>query len=258
MGERQCRHRPSLAIAVNSVSEVLTINPSVRTACRLNSGQVMDGLMVAGATSAAVAGATGSLHCALMCGPLACASLGNGPRASLITWHLGRTLAYTAVGSIIGALGHTLSGFITVSLEPWLTGLMALGLVITALDLARRVPPIPGLGRLSRALARLSMGRGPFVRSFLLGAATPFLPCGLLAGIFLAALATDSSLGGAAVLGAFSLGAIPALVAVQLGARSLDRWPTPALILRRVVPLVAAMVLIVRAVLASQQGPACH
>ncbi len=220
--------------------------------------RVMDGLVLAGATSAAVAGATGSLHCALMCGPLACASLGQGPRATLLTWHLGRTLAYAAVGALIGAVGHTLSGLFTVQLEPWLTGLMALGLVITALDLAKRVPPIPGLGRLSRGLGRLSKGRGPFVRALLLGAATPFLPCGLLAGIFLAALATDSSVGGAAVLGAFSLGAIPALVAVQLGARSLDRWPVPALILRRAVPLVAATVLLVRAVWASQQGPACH
>ncbi len=193
-----------------------------------------------------------------MCGPLACASVGGGPRAAIPAWHLGRTLAYTAVGAALGAVGHSVSLAFTVSIEPWLTGLMALGLIITAFDLARHAPAIPGLTKLSSGLVRFGAKRGPYVRALALGAATPFLPCGLLAGIFLAALATNSALGGAAVLGAFSLGAIPAVVAVQLGSKSLDRWPTPALIMRRVVPLVAAIVLIARAVIAAQQGPGCH
>jgi hypothetical protein len=53
---------------------------------------------------------------------------------------------------------------------------------------------------------------------------------------------------------AFSLGAIPALVAVQLGATRAGHWPRAALIARRVVPLVAAGVLIVRA-LTARSGP---
>jgi sulfite exporter TauE/SafE len=218
------------------------------------------GLIAAGATSAVAAGLTGSLHCGLMCGPLACAGVGTqGGRAGLVAaWHGGRTAAYGLVGLLLGLVGQGVSRTLTFSVQPYLPWVMAAGLVVTGLDLARHVKPLPGVGRISRWLANRGRSLPPAGRSAALGAATPFLPCGLLYGIFLAALATNSALGGAVVLAAFSLGAVPVLVAVQLGARGLDRWPTAALVLRRAVPLVAAAVLIARAVLAADAGPDCH
>jgi sulfite exporter TauE/SafE len=218
------------------------------------------GLVAAGASSAVAAGLTGSLHCGLMCGPLAWAGVGTaGPKASLVaTWHLGRTAAYAVVGLLLGLAGQGVARGLTFSVQPYLPWVMAAGLVVTGLDLARHVRPLPGVGRIARALAQAGRAAPPWGRALALGAATPFLPCGLLYGMFLAALATNSALGGAAVLGAFSLGAVPVLVAVQLGARGFDRWPTAALVLRRAVPLVAAAVLIARAVLASDAGPECR
>ena len=109
-----------------------------------------------------------------------------------------------------------------VSVQPVLPWVMAAGLVITALDLAKHARPLPGVAAISRGLARLGAPLSPSARSFFLGAATPFLPCGLLYGLFLAAIATGSAWGGAAVLGAFSLGALPALGALQLGAHRLE------------------------------------
>ncbi len=209
-------------------------------------------LASAGALSALVAGATGSLHCALMCGPLACAGLpASGPERQLAAaaWHLGRIVAYTLVGLILGLLGRGVSQGLMVSVQPVLPWVMAAGLVITAFDLARHVRPLPGVASISRALARLGAPLSPAARSFFLGAATPFLPCGLLYGLFLAAIATGSAWGGAAVLGAFSLGAVPALGALQVGAHRLALSPRWSLVIRRVVPLTAAVVLIVRALM---------
>jgi sulfite exporter TauE/SafE len=220
---------------------------------------VVTPLVAAGASTAFAAGLTGSLHCGLMCGPLACAGLGRSPsRALMASWHLGRTLAYALVGALLGGVGQALSLTLTFSVTPYLPWVMAVGLVITALDLGKHLRPLPGVGQLSKRLARLGAGLGPTGRAFALGAATPFLPCGLLYGMFLAAVATNSAVGGALVMAAFSLGAVPILGAVQLGARGFDRWPTAALVLRRVVPLVAAAVLVARALWAQDTAPDCH
>jgi len=217
-------------------------------------------LVLAGASSAAVAGVTGSLHCALMCGPLACAPLPKaGPerRSAAFAWHLGRVLAYALVGALLGALGAGVARVLTVSVKPYLPWVMAAGLVVTALDLGRHLKPLPGVAALSRWLARLGATLPPAGRAFALGAATPFLPCGLLYGIFLAALATGSALGGAAVLGAFSLGAVPLLAGVQVGAQAWNRWPAAANVLRRAVPLAAAILLVARALWFSDPAE-CH
>lgn len=216
-------------------------------------------LVIAGASTALVAGATGSLHCALMCGPLACASLPSERRRSAaVGWHLGRLGGYAIVGALLGALGTAASAALTVRVTPYLPWLMAAGLIATALELGKHLRPLPGVAAISRALASLGRRTSPVTRSTLLGVATPFLPCGLLYGVFLAALASSSIWGGAVIMGAFALGAVPALVAVQAGARWTNRWPTLSWALRKAVPLFAAGVLIWRAVTAAQRGPDCH
>jgi sulfite exporter TauE/SafE len=218
-------------------------------------------LVIAGASSALVAGLTGSLHCGLMCGPLACAPLpaaGRDRRKAAIAWHLGRVGAYLAVGTLLGTVGSGVARALTVSVTRYLPWVMAAGLVVTALDLGRHLRPLPGVASLSRGLARWGARLPPSGRAFALGTATPFLPCGLLYGIFLAALATGSAWGGAVVLFAFSLGAVPMLAGVQLGAQAWSRWPGPAALLRRAVPLAAAILLVVRALWFTGGAPECH
>ncbi|MEW5740335.1 MAG: sulfite exporter TauE/SafE family protein [Myxococcota bacterium] len=218
-------------------------------------------LLLAGTSSALVAGVTGSLHCGLMCGPLACAPLppaGPARQRAAIAWHAGRVTAYLAVGAVLGAVGAGAARVLTVSVQPWLPWVMAAGLVVTALDLGRHLKPLPGVAAISKALARRGARLSPAGRAFALGAATPFLPCGLLYGIFLAALATGSAAGGAVVLLAFSLGAVPLLAGVQLGAQAWNRWPRASAVLRRAVPLAAAFLLIVRALWFQDTSPECH
>jgi sulfite exporter TauE/SafE len=216
-------------------------------------------LVIAGAMSAFVAGATGSLHCALMCGPLACASLpANGRLTGAAAWHVGRLGGYTLVGALLGLVGTAVSSALTFSVTPWLPWVMAAGLIATALDLGKHLKPLPGIRHLSRLLVRSSGRVAAPLKPLLMGLATPFLPCGLLYGVFLAAMATSSALGGATILGAFGLGAVPALSAAQAGSGLWQRWPTVSWALRRAVPLFAAGVLIWRAVQAATQGPDCH
>lgn len=221
--------------------------------------------LVTGAAAALVLGATGSGHCALMCGPLACAagatSSGRQRLHAATAWHLGRLSSYALTGAILGAVGHGLTQHSTTEAVrgalPWI---LAAGLVASALELGRRVPVLPWLGRATRAVGRLAARLSPSGRGLALGGITPLLPCGLLYGLFLAAAAAGSSRGGALLMGAFALGATPALVAVQGGSNALRRWPRAALVLRRSVPLLAAAVIVWRALHAGPPtgAPTCH
>ena len=221
-------------------------------------------LFWAGALGLLASGLAGSVHCTLMCGPLACAALPAGGAASrralIAAWQSGRILAYLLVGAALGLAGQGLVRALAGRIQPYLPWVMAVGLAATALELGRRLRPLPGIARLSGGLARLGQRLSPARRAFALGAATPFLPCGLLYGIFVVAIAAGGPIEGAAVLGLFGLGAIPALAAVQLGASGWGRYPRVGQVLRRVVPLVAAAVLVWRALATPAGGgaPNCH
>jgi hypothetical protein len=219
-------------------------------------GLVDTPLLIAGYSTALSAGVSGSVHCALMCGPLACASSGRSVSLSAL-WHVGRVAGYALVGAALGSLGSRtstlLSGAAT-SVLPWV---MAGGLIATALDLGKRLRPIPIVGDVVRLFAGVASLLGPGARALLMGLSTPLLPCGLLYGVFLAAWATSSAAAGAALMASFALGALPALGAAQAGVSMLARWPTVTWTLRRVVPLLAATALVLRAWVSSTT-PGCH
>jgi sulfite exporter TauE/SafE len=97
-------------------------------------------LLWAGGVSALVVGATSSPHCALMCGPLACAALPHGSperagarRRAAFAWHGGRLAAYALCGLLLGALGQGVAGALALDVEPVLPWLMAAFLIAGAL-----------------------------------------------------------------------------------------------------------------------------
>jgi sulfite exporter TauE/SafE len=210
------------------------------------------GLGVAGigAAAAFTTGLLGSGHCALMCGPLACAGPPGPPAARgrlAVAWQLGRLGAYTAAGAVLGGAGRAAMAALAAPAARALPWMMAAGLIVAALELGKRVPPLPGLARIPRGLSRMSARFSPPARAALRGVATPFLPCGLLYGAFLMAAAAGSPAGGALVMASFGAGAIPALAIIQLNIARLTRHPRAYSVARRAVPLVAAAVLIWRA-----------
>lgn len=201
-----------------------------------------------------VASLVGSLHCAGMCGGLVGFVAGSTRREvrPQLTYHVGRLLAYVALGSAAGALGSALN------LGGALAGVSEVAAVLAALlmigwGLYRLLP----LERFAREGVRLGRGpsrslgsvvgawlaRGndlsPVVRGALLGVFTGALPCGWLYAFVVAAAGTGSALGGAALMSAFWLGTVPALVGVGALVAPLSKW------LGRRTPLLLSLALVV-------------
>ena len=213
------------------------------------------------AVAALTLGVAGSLHCFVMCGPLACASLSSsrGSRGRAIVSYQGaRVASYSLTGAVLGGCGSELLGGLSFPSGRVLPWLMVAALIATALDLGKRMKPLPGVSHLLRRLAPLGARFTAVGRGALMGALTPLLPCGLLYGLYASALAAGSAARGALLMGLFALGAIPALVAAQVQARWLSRLTAESdWVLRRGLPLLAAGVLAWRALNAGHCAH-CH
>jgi sulfite exporter TauE/SafE len=212
---------------------------------------------------AAVAfGAAGSLHCFVMCGPLACAAqLGRGWQLAAL-YQLARLGTYALVGAVAGGVGGWVGGHFALPLAQVMPWLLAAVLVLAVVDPGgrgwRRLPPLPGIAQLLQLAARARARLSPPLQALLIGALTPLLPCGLVYAMVGAAGTAGSSLGGATLMAGFALGAVPALVAAQLQGLWLRRLPRGGtLLVQRGLPLIAAALLVYRAVSAAR-GHSCH
>lgn len=175
-------------------------------------------------TAAFVAGLVTSLHCAGMCGPLACAlmpvrSAAGQPVADSQTvstaYHVARLAGYASLGAIGGALGHMPLTWISQSALRWTPWLLVLYFVAVALRWDRFLPKPAVLGRLSWKLQGWMRGRSRLSAAAALGLATPLLPCGPLYFVLSLALLSGSALGGVEFMLAFGLGTVPLLWLAQ-------------------------------------------
>ena len=196
-------------------------------------------------------------HCVGMCGPITAAFAlsfsagGKTEKASVwqsrIIFHLllnlGRLISYTLVGAGIGALGSVLlaggqmAGVGSVFRRS-LSILMGLLLIWFGLTQASPgfLPALPFLhpakqqvihDRINRAMAKVSgtkvSGWQQAITPLLLGLLWGLIPCGFLYTGQLRAVATQSWLGGAAVMAAFGLGTLPAMVAMGVATSALSQ-----------------------------------
>ena len=213
-----------------------------------------------------VAGFAGSLvHCVGMCGPFVLGQVmsdaernigghyGEWRRlagASLVPYHLGRLTTYTTLGGIAGAATAL---FASTGVFAWLSaGLLVVAAILMLLQAVGFAADIgsPLAKPLARLAGPLSSAQAPWAR-YALGVVLGFLPCGLLYGALAAAAGTGSARDGALTMAAFTLGTVPALIAVGWGGvlfrrrlRELARWVA--------APLLAANALLMLA-LASQR-----
>lgn len=176
--------------------------------------------------ASAVMGAASTPHCAVMCGPLACAACGDGSAQARTAgvYSLGRALSYTAGGAAMGALGATLLRQLDAArVHQASAALMAVALVLSARRLwsASRASPLVPLRR-GRAMAP-STGR-----ALGLGLLTGVLPCGALVSAMMLAASSGVWSVGAAVMLVYALASAPgtlgpalagALVVKRLGAQ---------------------------------------
>jgi hypothetical protein len=169
------------------------------------------------------ASVVGSTHCAGMCGGLVAFAVGDGKTRALphVAYHGLRGLGYVTLGTLGGAIGSAMDHVGVRAGVGRVAGVVAGALMLAwgaakLLDAAGvgvgRVA-LPGrlearLGAVVGALAR----RPPAVRSALVGACTAALPCGWLHAFVVVAAGTGGAAAGAAVMAAFWLGTVPALV----------------------------------------------
>lgn len=191
-----------------------------------------------------------SLHCAGMCGPIACGvgtlARSESERLTAATlYHGARLLAYGVIGAICGAIGkEPLHWFFDspAVLLPWAL-VVALLLLATGLD--KKIPRPKILNRLT-ARARLKATRFPAVGgATAMGLLTPFLPCGPLYAVFIALMASGSAARGAEAALAFGLGTVPLLWLAQHQFHRLRLRLTPIRLARfqRGLALVTALLL---------------
>lgn len=209
-----------------------------------------------GPVPAFLAGMVTSLHCAGMCGPLACylaPKPGDATSFSAVTslYQMGRLLSYTVIGALAGGLGMVALGWIGIyqqSLSRFLPWVLVLFFLIMAFRVDKFLPRPGFLNPLLRK-AQLKAGQLPRpMTGLLVGILTPLLPCGPLYAVFGLALMTQSPVRGAEFLLLFGLGTMPLLWVVQ---SAFSRWQglvTPVTVgrIQRGLALVVAIILGIR------------
>lgn len=225
---------------------------------------MIDPAQLGGPLAACVAGLVTSLHCAGMCGPLACAACSSGCTRSANTaamiYHGTRVSAYLLVGLLAGWLGGRISGAFSEGATRGMTWVFVIffGAVALGLDKYLRLPR--GGAVLSRVFENAGT-LGPFARAGTLGALTPLLPCAPLYLVVGAAALSGSAGSGALLMGAFGLGTVPLLFAMQNRLAAIQkRWsPRRMDYLRRGLALVSVAVLLIRGTYTASTGcPMCH
>ena len=205
---------------------------------------------ITGPGTAFVAGLVTSLHCAGMCGPLACALMPASkddadPQLVCTAYHSTRLFSYAALGALAGGFGRLPLWFLGENALRYLPWLLVLFFIAVALRLDQRLPRPLALARAHHWLSFGLRGRSRLAAAAGIGLATPLLPCGPLYFLLSLALLSGSAVRGAETLLAFGLGTVPLLWFAQTNFRWLRVKIGPA----RMARVQAALALTVAAVL---------
>jgi len=171
-------------------------------------------------SAAFVAGLVTSLHCAGMCGPLACALMpvrgdrSDGQTVSTV-YHLARLTGYAGLGALAGGLGRAPLTWISQSSLRWLPWIFVLFFIGLALRWDRFIPKLAALSRVTWKLQGWMRGRSRVEAAAAMGLATPLLPCGPLYFLVALSLMSGSALRGVEFMLAFGLGTVPLLWLAQ-------------------------------------------
>jgi sulfite exporter TauE/SafE len=171
-------------------------------------------------SAAFVAGLITSLHCAGMCGPLACSLMPvkgdrSDPQTVSTVYHVSRLTSYALLGALAGGLGSAPLTWISQSGFRWLPWVMVLFFVSLALRWDRHLPKIAILGGLTLRMQAWLRGKSRTQAAAALGLATPLLPCGPLYFLVALALLSGSAVRGVEFMLAFGLGTVPLLWLAQ-------------------------------------------
>ncbi|MBN7798046.1 sulfite exporter TauE/SafE family protein [Parahaliea mediterranea] len=188
-------------------------------------------------------GLAGAGHCLGMCGGIAAAlGLGASGKGTVIAYHGGRLLSYTALGAAAGlATGIVDTAAWTLFLR-YLAGTLLLAMGLYIADWWRGLAWLERLGaRLWRPVQGLASRWLPPRRprdAVLLGLCWGLMPCGLIYSALALAATRQDPLASGLMMFSFGLGTLPAMLAGSLGARQLQ-----SLLRRRGMKLLIAALL---------------
>ncbi|MFN0058467.1 MAG: sulfite exporter TauE/SafE family protein [Planctomycetota bacterium] len=208
--------------------------------------------------STSLAALCGSLHCIAMCGGMVgiysgmcgrdAVDTAQSPRrhATHAAYNLGRLVIYVLLGTLFGALGTvvdlagSLAGVQRVS--ALIAGALVIGFALQPFvrrtTQRRRAVAKPRLSILLGSLLKWARPLSPVARAGLVGLSSGLLPCGWLYAFVIAAAGAGGGLNGAALLAAFWLGTVPALLGVGYGLGTMFGA------MRRKAPAITAVALI--------------
>lgn len=142
---------------------------------------------------------TGSWHCGVMCGPIAC---GLSRERSLFFYHIGRFVSYVGGGILFGYLGQTLFQVQSLGAKILVAVLLCSFFIIPILSTQFTEKFVHSL-----IYKVLRLNKGLFVFGFL----SAFFPCGWLWTFYAGASASGSPWAGAIVTAILWLSTLPAL-----------------------------------------------
>ena len=183
-------------------------------------------------TAALLLGLLASGHCMLMCGGISMAlgvatakdERGRPRRILLLGYQLGRISSYTLAGLLIGTIGGSLIAILDIErVRLALRFASAAALLLAALVMLGVLrDPGSALGkRLWSKIAPLGRRLIPvsnLPRAFAFGALWGWMPCGLVYTVLLIAALNAQPWSSAAIMAAFGLGTLPAMLMTSWGA----------------------------------------
>ncbi len=177
-----------------------------------------------------ILGLLGSLHCAVMCGPLML-SMPMQKQGKLETiiqlvlYQLGRILIYSVLGFVVGIIGNSISVFINQKTLSFAVGFILVLLAILHFSgqhikvFARWQQQL--LGPIGKLLGKFY---GLPFSGFFVGMLNGFIPCGMVYLALATALNTGTIKEGVAFMFVFGLGTSPLMLAISMSKLVLRKY----------------------------------
>ena len=159
-------------------------------------------------------GLTTSPHCLGMCGGILLSTChGRGERGEQIgaalAYNCGRTLSYSALGAVFGALGTVIS--YSLSMKSMIFTMLGLLVFLLGMNMWGLLPSLPALPDEQGTACRMPAGlrrKGPLFTGLLTG----LMPCGALYAAGFCAMSSGSAGSGSMLMLAFALGTVPLML----------------------------------------------
>lgn len=196
--------------------------------------------------AAFLAGLAGSVHCIGMCGPLALSLPFNRFNASskwtaIVLYNLGRVIAYSLIGLIVGLLGRGINWFgLTQIISILLGSIILISLIVPKLIKRSRINFPSWINKYPIKALQVLIKKQQVGWMFLVGLMNGFLPCGLIYMAVAAALVAGTVGNAVLFMIAFGLGTMPAMIILVIAAQKIS--PIKRAALQRIIPLITLLI----------------